>query len=324
MNYTHLTQEERYQISASLKLGVAQQDIAAELNRSPSCISRELARNRGLRGYRPKQAQALASARQQSRENSPRIAQATWGFVDEKLAQTWSPEQISGYLKTTSEPDVSHESIYLRIYADKRAGGTLHRALRSQKKYSKRHRGRQRRGTIPNQVSIEQRPAIVASRERFGDWEADLVIGAGQHQALVTINERQSRYCMMAHVPAKTAKNVAEAMISLLTPFAAHVHTLTTDNGKEFTMHEHIAQQLNADFFFAHPYSSWERGANENMNGLIREFFPKKMPFDTICTADTERAMHLLNYRPRKCLGYKTPHEVFMSKLHSRHNAIAL
>ena len=209
-------------------------------------------------------------------ENGPRIADLTWIFVETQLAETWSPEHISGYLKTNDKPSVSHKC----IYTDKRAGGTLHRKLRCQKARRKRYGGRERRETIPNQVSIDLRPAIANCRERFGDWEADLVIGAGQHQALVTLNERISRYTLIAHVPAKTTQAVSDAMISLLTPFANAVHTLTTDNGKEFAQHQRFAEQLQADCYFAHPYASWERGANENMNGLIRQFFPKKMSFD--------------------------------------------
>lgn len=324
MNYTHLTQDERYQIAILNKAGHDQSEIAQLMNRHPSTISRELRRNRGQRGYRPKQAHAFSQARMKACENGPRVSSEIWAVVDAKLVETWSPEQISGHLKANGEPTVSHESIYQRIYADKRAGGTLHRTLRCQKVRRKRYGGRERRGTIPNQVSIDLRPAIVAERARFGDWEADLVIGAGQKQALVTINERTSRYSLIAHVPFKTAQAVSDAMISLLTPFAANVHTLTTDNGKEFAQHERIAGALNADFFFAHPYSSWERGANENMNGLIRQFFPKKMCFESITSKDTELAMHRLNHRPRKCLGFKTPHEVFMNQLHSRHNAVAL
>lgn len=198
-------------------------------------------------------------------------------MVDVKLAETWSPEQISGYLKVNGQPTVGHESIYQRIYADKRARwcSASHPALPEGAPETLRRCAR--RGTIPNQVSIDLRPAIVAERASFGDWEADLVIGAGQKQALVTINERTSRYSLIAHVPFKTAQAVSDTMISLLTPFAASVHTLTTDNGKEFAQHERIAGNLDADFFFAHPYASWERGANENMNGLIRQFFPKKM-----------------------------------------------
>ena len=324
MNYTHLTQDERYQIAILIKAGHKQSDIARIMNRSPCTISRELCRNRGQRGYRPKQAHEFSQARMRACENGRRVAPETWTKVDTKLGETWSPEQISGYLKANGEPGVSHESIYQRIYADKRAGGTLHRTLRCQKARRKRYGGRERRGTIPNQVSIDERPVVVAERARFGDWEADLVIGAGQKQALVTINERTSRYALIAHVPFKTAAAVADSMISLLTPFAAFVHTLTTDNGKEFSQHERIAQQLGADYFFAHPYASWERGANENMNGLIRQFFPKNMAFDSITAKDINFTMDRLNHRPRKCLGFKTPHEVFMKQLHSRHNTVAL
>ena len=294
------------------------------MNRSASSISRELRRNRGQRGYRPKQAHELSQARMRACDNGRRITDEVWAMVDARLAETWSPEQISGHLKANGQPTVSHESIYQRIYADKRAGGTLHRALRCQKARRKRHTGRERRGTIPNQVSIDLRPDVANDRGRFGDWEADLMIGAGQQQALVTINERISRYSLIAHIPAKTAQNVSNALISLLTPFSEAVLTLTTDNGKEFAQHEKIATTLAADFFFAHPYASWERGANENMNGLIREFFPKKMPFDSITQKDVLFAMHQLNHRPRKCLGFRTPHEVFTEKLHSRHNAVAL
>jgi len=324
MNYSHLTQDERYQIAILNKAGHDQSDIARVMNRHKSTIGREMKRNRGERGYRPKQAQAFSQARMRACENGPRITAKTWAIVEVKLAETWSPEQIAGHLKVEGQPTVSHEAIYQRIYVDKRAGGTLHRALRCQKARRKRYGGRERRGTIPNQVSIDLRPGIVAERGRFGDWEGDLVIGAGQKQALVTLNERTSRYSLIAHVPFKTAQAVSEAMISLLTPFAACVHTLTTDNGKEFAQHERIAEKLNADFFFAHPYASWERGANENMNGLIRQFFPKKMSFQTITQRDIEFAMHRLNHRPRKCLGFKTPHDVFMKQLHSRHNAVAL
>ena len=324
MKYTHLTQDERYQIAILAKAGHDQSDIARVMNRHKSSIGREMKRNRGERGYRPKQAHEFSQARMRACENGPRVTAETWAMVDTKLGETWSPEQVCGYLKVNGQATVSHESIYQRIYADKRAGGALHRTLRCQKARRKRYGGRARRGTIPNQVSIDLRPAIVAERGRFGDWEADLVIGAGQKQALVTINERTSRYSLIAHVPFKTAQAVSDTMISLLTPFAASVHTLTTDNGKEFAQHERIAEELDADFFFAHPYASWERGANENMNGLIRQFFPKKMCFDDITPDQIAFAMHRLNHRPRKCLGFKTPHEVFMNQLHLRLNSVAL
>jgi IS30 family transposase len=324
MNYTHLTQAERYQIAILSKAGHEQSEIARVMNRHSSTISRELRRNRGRRGYRAKQAHEFSQARMRACENGPRISEQTWAWVDERLGELWSPEQICGRLRQRGLPSASHEAIYQRIYADRRNGGTLHRALRCQKARRKRYGGRERRGSIPNQVSIEQRPAIVNRRRRFGDWEGDLVIGAGQQQALVTLNERKSRYSLIAQVPCKTAQAVSDTMISLLTPFAACVHTLTTDNGREFAQHERIAGTLDAQFFFAHPYASWERGANENMNGLIRQFFPKKMRFQSITRTDIEFAMHRLNHRPRKCLGFKTPHEVFLKQLHSRHNAVAL
>ncbi len=324
MTYTHLTQAERYQIEILRKANHNQSAIAVLLGRDKSCISRELHRNLGQRGYRSKQAHSLAQTRKQSCANGPRVVAETWALVETKLKQTWSAQQMSGYLLVNKQPGVSHESIYQHIYADKRKGGTLHLTLRCQKARKKRHTGRARRGSIPNQVSIDLRPAVVAERERFGDWEADLVIGAGQKQALVTINERISRYSLIAHIPFKTAVLVSDAMIAMLKPFSMCVHTLTTDNGREFAQHERIAATLDADFYFAHPYSSWERGANENMNGLIRQFFPKKMAFELITPTAIEWAMHRLNHRPRKCLGYRTPHEVFMEQLQLHNHAVAL
>ncbi len=324
MTYTHLTQAERYQIEILRKAKHTQSAIAVLLGRDKSCISRELSRNQGQRGYRSKQAHSFAQTRKAACANGPRVDPKIWELVEFKLKQTWSPQQISGYLLVNKQPGVSHESIYQRIYADKRKGGTLHLTLRCQKARKKRHTGRARRGSIPNQVSIDLRPAIVAERMRFGDWEADLVIGAGQKQALVTINERISRYSLIAHVAFKTAELVSQAMIAMLKPYSLCVHTLTTDNGREFAQHERIASTLNADFFFAHPYSSWERGANENMNGLIRQFFPKKMAFEFITPAEIELAMHCLNHRPRKCLGYRTPHEVFMEQLQLHNQSVAL
>jgi IS30 family transposase len=294
------------------------------MNRHKSTISRELNRNIGQRGYRPAQAHTAAVLRQQKANNSPRIAEEAWQFVDAKLGQLWSPEQISGYLAANDMDTVSHECIYQHIYADKRDGGVLHLALRCQKAKRKRYGGRERRGTIPNQISIDARPAVVDKRSRYGDWEGDTVIGANHHQALVTLNERKSRYTLIGKVSRKTAHAVSDTIISLLTPFTDIVHTLTTDNGKEFAHHERIAKKIKAKFYFAHPYSSWERGANENMNGLIRQFFPKKLAFASITEHDVKSAMNSLNHRPRKCLNYKTPQEVFMKQLQSHQHAVAL
>ena len=217
MTYTHLTLAQRYQIEILRKANHTQSEIAVLLGRDKSCISPELRRNLGQRGYRSKQAPSIAKTRREACANSPRIEDTTWEFVESKLALTWSPQQISGYLLVNNQPGVSHQSIYRRIYADKRKAGALHLALRCQKVRKKRHTGRARKGSIPNQVSIDLRPAVVAERARFGDWEADLVIGAGQKQALVTINERISRYSLIAQVPFKTAELITQAMIAMLT-----------------------------------------------------------------------------------------------------------
>jgi IS30 family transposase len=231
--------------------------------------------------------------------------------VNRLLRQDWSPEQISTWLWQETNVRISHEWIYQYILADKQDGGTLYKHLRCQKQRKKRYGNPSRRGHIPDRVCIEQRPAIVDTRSRFGDWEVDTVIGQHHQQALVTLVERKSLLTLIAKVTRKTADNVSAAMIELLEPLSPWVHTLTADNGREFAQHVDIARELNAKFYFAHPYASWERGLNENTNGLIRQYFPKKHNFKTITQKQIERVMDKLNNRPRKCLGFKTPNEVF-------------
>jgi transposase, IS30 family len=318
MRYRHLIQEERYQICSLHEAGWSQGAIAAKLGRHVSSISRELNRNRVFDSYQPQVAGLLATARsQQSAANARRVPAAAWQFAREKLAETWSPQQIAGHQRAEHLPRLSHETIYQRIYEDKRAGGHLHLALRVHKQRRKRRGVRERRGTIPNRVSIDQRPAIVDRRQRYGDWEADLVIGARHSQALVTINERKSRYALITRVASKQAAGVSQAIIKRLKPFAHMAHTLTTDNGKEFAQHERIASALKLNFYFAHPHAAWERGANENLNGLLRQFFPKHRKLEEVTDDEIALAQHRLNHRPRKCLGYKTPHQVFWEQLHS-------
>lgn len=303
MNYIQVTREERYQISALQKAGLKQSEIADVLNRSPSTISRELSRNRGKRGYRPKQAHIKSLERRAV--NARQIDDATWQFAEEKLSLQWSPEQISGHVY------ISPETVYQRVYADKRAGGLLWKNLRCQKQRRKRYGKMDRRGIIPNRLSIEERPAIVEERKRIGDWEADTVIGKNHKQAIVTIVERKTGLTLIRKVKRKTAQAVSKAMVALLKPYRNWVHTITSDNGREFAGHEEIAEQLNADFYFAHPYSSWERGTNENTNGLIRQYFPKNRDFTTITQQEINTVMMRLNNRPRKRLGYLTPNQVF-------------
>ncbi len=311
--YTQLTQEQRYQIYALKKAGHSQCRIASLLDVHKSTICRELNRNRGQRGYRPKQAQHLAQQRRQSKYRS-RVTQETWQRIEAKLRLEWSPEQITGWLRLTGRPTVSHERIYQYVLADKKTGGDLYKHLRCKKQRKKRYGARERRGQLPDRVSIESRPAIVDQRTRLGDWELDTIIGKGHKQAIVSLTERKARLALIAKVNRKTASQVSSAIIQLLRPHARKVHTLTADNGKEFAEHKNIAESLDADFYFAHPYASWERGTNENMNGLIRQYFPKHRDLTTVTEKEIQTAMDRLNNRPRKCLGYRTPNEVFFSK----------
>jgi len=311
--YTQLTREQRYQIYALKKAGHSQARIAALLEVHKTTISRELKRNHGQRGYRPNQAHQLA---QQRRREKPRrrIEPETWVLIESRLRLEWSPEQISGWLRRTKRPTVSHERIYQYILADKNSGGDLYRHLRCQKQCKKRYGARERRGQLPDRQSIENRPTIVEQRSRYGDWELDTIVGKGYKQAIVSLTDRKARLALFAKVEQKTADQVATAIVRLLKPHADRVHTLTSDNGKEFARHKNIAKALNADFYFAHPYAAWERGTNENMNGLIRQYFPKACDLRTVTDDDIQLAMNRLNNRPRKCLGYRTPNEVFFGK----------
>lgn len=309
-HYTQLAREQRYQIYALLKAGRNQSEIAMIVGCHKSTVSRELRRNRGLRGYRPRQADQLTKVRRAGKAK-PRLQAEHWALVKRLLREDWSPEQISLWLAKQKRFAISHEWIYQYVLSDKCQGGDLHRHLRCQKARKKRYGIYERRGQLSNRVSIDERPAIVDRRSRIGDWELDTVIGKHHRQALVSITERKSRLTLIAKVTARTAGNVKDAIIDLLRPLSNQVLTLTADNGKEFAAHEGIAKTLQASFYFAHPYASWERGLNENTNGLIRQYFPKGSEFTSITEHDLQVVMDKLNNRPRKCLGMKTPNQVF-------------
>jgi IS30 family transposase len=310
MAYTQLTQEQRYQIHAFKQAGDNQTQIATKLGVHKSAVSRELKRNSGYRNYRPAQAQRFAQERQQAKRR-PQIRSQTWQQVEALLRQQWSPEQISGRLQVEGQPSVSHERIYQYIYTDQRQGGQLYRHLRCCKQRRKRYGRNDRRGAIPGRVSIEERPAVVEAKSRLGDWEADTMIGQQHRQAIVSLTERKSKFTLLQKVPDKSAAAVTAAMLALLNPLQEQVHTITSDNGREFAHHQQIAKQLETDFYFAHAYASWERGLNENTNGLVRQYFPKHCDFRSVTDAAVDYAMQRLNHRPRKTLGFRTPHEVF-------------
>jgi IS30 family transposase len=306
--YTQLTREQRYQIYALKKMGHSPSEIARVIKVHKSTVGRELKRNQGRRGYRPRQAQAAALARRSKAK--PKITAQTWARVAQLLRQDWSPEQISGRLRKEQQPGLSPEWIYHYILKDKRTGGDLYRHLRCQKKRRKRYGQPDWRGKLANCRSIETRPAIVQTRKRVGDWEADTITGQHHQHAIVTLTERKSRYTLLGKVAQRTAQAVQHQIVTLLSPLASKVYTLTSDNGKEFANHRRIAEALNLKYYFAHPYAAWERGTNENTNGLLRQYFPKKHDFRTISGQQLQQAMLRLNLRPRKCLRYKTPFEV--------------
>ena len=314
--YKQLALEQRYQIKALLDNDVSKGNIATTIGVSRSTITRELNRNSGKRGYRPNQAHGKALARRE-KKSKLRIREEVWALVEKTLREDWSPEQVSGKLKA-SGISVSHERIYQHVYADKRAGGTLWAHLRHPKKYRKRAGGRDRRGKIPNRRSIDERSAIVDERSRIGDWEADLILGKSHQGVALTLTERKSRFTLLRTFPGKHADPITQGIKELL-KWDARLKTITFDNGKEFAGHEEIAAALNVDCYFANPYSSWERGTNENTNGLIRQYLPKNRSLKNISIEEETMIMDKLNLRPRKCLDFKTPYEVFFG-----HQPVAL
>jgi len=311
-NYNQLTLNQRYQIYALLKAKRSKTEIADIIKVHKSTITRELQRNVSKRGYRPLCANTKAQKRRGGKAKK-RISDDTWREVEEKIElDQWSPEQISGRRSIEGKQHVSHEWIYQRIYKDKRNGGSLYKHLRCQKERRKRYGSYDRRGALKNQVSIEERPEIVEKKSRLGDWELDTVIGKRHKQAFVTMTERRSKLLRIKKVKQKTGKLVGDAICRKLS--GLKVETLTSDNGREFADHERIAAKLGADFYFCHPFSSYERGLNENTNGLVRQYFPKQTEFDKISHQSVKKVEDKLNNRPRKTLNYRTPNEVYFKE----------
>jgi len=308
--YKHLSREERYQIYSLVKAKQTISGIARLLGRHPSTISRELNRGRGQRGYRAEQACNKAKKRSLGSRNAKRVPPSVWPLVALYLTVEWSPEQIADKLP------ISHETVYQHVYADKAAGGKLHQGLRSQKPRRKRHLcGRDRRGQIAHRRPITERPAHIQGRKQVGHWEGDTLIGAGHSQAVVTLVERKSGYATLKKVTHKTAELVSQAIEEALKPISARVKTLTVDNGKEFAYHQRVDAALNIQTFFADPYCSWQRGSNENFNGLLRQYIPKQRRMETVTDEELAMIEKRLNHRPRKRLGFKTPYEVFHASL---------
>jgi len=312
--YHHLTRDQRCQLYTLKARGDSIALIASELEVNRSTIYREVKRNSGELGYRYRQADEKAKERCY-RTNHQRIKMKgrTVSIIKEKLKIQWSPEQISGWLKKWGYTKVvSHETIYKYIWYEKRMGGSLYKELRHNgKKYNKRSKGTAGRGCIRGRIDIEERPDVVEEKTRLGDWELDTIIGSGQSGAIVSMVDRASKLTKLAKVSQKTAEEVKDALVETLKPIQDFVLTLTADNGKEFAYHQEVSRSLEASFYFAKPYHSWERGLNEHTNGLVRQYLPKGKRFNEVSIQSLVEIEMLLNNRPRKVLNFSTPLEVF-------------
>ncbi|MEM7792019.1 MAG: IS30 family transposase [Verrucomicrobiota bacterium] len=304
--YRRLREEDRHIIYRMRKAGNSQIEIAHALGFSQSAISKELSRNRGGRGYRPKQANEKAQERQDSKRVRSRVITGdVKEQVCERLGRKHSPEQISGALRRISGHGPSRTSIYNYIEADKRSGGDLHLNLRINGKRRYRHRNKASRHKLANRVGIEERPAIVERRGRYGDWEADLIAGCRQGGYVLSLYERKSRAGKLVKLSSKDAEETAEAIITALE--GLRVYTLTYDNGLEFAGHEKVSRSLDGKSYFCQPYHSWEKGGVENFNGLVRQYFPKGTNFLNVSEASLADIEAELNERPRKSLKFQSP-----------------
>ena len=304
-----LTLWEREQIAQFRNRGWSRAKIAKRLKRHPSTIGRELTRNSDGNRYWASVAEEKAATRRQRRPrklDDPRLHE----YVRSSLAKRWSPEQIAGrslrVFPHQSRRQVSHMTIYRWI-----ENSPDYRHWRSFLRFGRRRELPEKRGKLPAQAEIAGRPAIVDQRRRFGDWEGDTVVGKGHRSGLVTLVDRKSGFALVAKVQRLKARSVVRALERQTAPLPSGLrHTATFDNGKEFAAHELIARRTNIDIYFARPYHAWERGCNESFNGLLRQFFPKGTDFQGISPREVKHVRDLLNDRPRKRLGYRTPREV--------------
>ena len=306
MSYTHLSQDERYQIQHLHNGGFSAGAIGMEMKRAAATISRELRRNPGGVGkYQARSAHRQSTLRRHAASTQARIDPDRWDAVEARLTTAqWSPVQIA------SEASISHERIYQHIAADRQRGGKLWLHLRCRKQRRRHRCGTPRQRQRFHGRRIAERPAIVESRKRVGDWEGDTIVGKGLAR-VVTLVDRKSGLLRMRRVPNGEANTVMRAIVHALHPLQARVHTLTWDNGSEFAEHALVDITLAAKSYFAEPYSSWQRGTNENTNGLIRQYLPKRCDLSAYSDADIQAIEDKLNQRPRERLGFRTPQQVF-------------
>lgn len=319
MGYGHLSIDDREVILKMQTQQASMQQIGDRIGRNKGTVSRELSRNvSSTKEYKPHLAQRYYEKRRDESKEPYRLEEDVFlrEYVEKKLREYWSPEQISDCLKKDQVTDISPVAIYSWIYRDRENGGRYYLYLRqSHKRRRKRRASEDRRGQIPDRRMIDERPKVVDERSRIGDWEGDTVEGRKGSGFIATHVERKSRYTVAVKVDDKSADTVTMATLEAMTKLPPEkIKTMTFDNGKEFAGFKELEQGLNMTSYFARPYHSWERGTNENTNGLLRQFFPKGMDFSTVRQTDVDIALELLNNRPRKCLNYRTPAEVFWSE----------
>ncbi|MCY7423015.1 MAG: IS30 family transposase [Chitinophagaceae bacterium] len=301
-----------------LQAELSRKKICEVIGKDKSVLSREIARNADKRSgkYDAGLAQRKSDDRHISKSKRQTFTSIIKLYVDDQLTKKYSPEQIVGLAKKEGVDCVSHERIYQYLWTDKRKKGRLFEHLRTQdKRYRKRGSAKDRRGIIKDRVDISQRPPAVEKRERIGDLEIDTIIGKNHQGAIVTINDRVTGMVKMEKLESKDADELAKATIALLQDWKPFIHTITSDNGKEFAAHKMISESLDIDFFFARPYHSWERGSNENLNGLIRQYIPKKTDFNTITDEYVKHVESELNNRPRKRFNFETPNDIYKKKI---------
>lgn len=309
----HITKEQRYEIKAYLKCKMKQSFIAKAIGVSESTISRELNRNSSKRGiYIPAKANEKANERKE-RFNQKRKFDITTERIVKKylIKEQLSPKQIVGISKKNNIPMVSYERIYAFIRQDKENGGNLYKHTRHRLKHRKRPVGG-KKIVIRNKVSIDERSSVINNKERFGDWEIDLIVGKDNKGAIVTIVERTTAFFMMKKLKnGKNAKSLAKEVTQMLMPYKNYVHSITSDNGTEFAEHQEISKKLDTQFFFCHPYSSWERGLSEYTNKLIRQYIVKKSIFTQYTNQYISEIQYKINRRPRETLDFNNPKDLF-------------
>jgi IS30 family transposase len=314
VTYRQITYEERYTIGLLRRQGLNTASIARVLERHRSTILREIRRNRSTSdgSYRPQLADWYARGRRSRSRRNQRFSVTDFGVVSGLLALDWSPEQIAGYLQRHGLLRISHETIYRYIWDDKRRGGVLHRNLRgAQKQRRKRYGSYDSRGRLAGKRAITERPAKAESRQQIGHWEGDTLLGAGDRHCLLSLVERKTGYVVLGKLRARTTDEVNRRAAQLIRRQRRPVRTITVDNGTEFHGYAALEEKTQARFYFATPHHAWERGTNENTNGLLRRYLPKRQSMKHLSQWDCNRIAAILNTRPRKRLGYRSPEECY-------------